>query len=320
MYSKGRKIIKNITKKIVNYRLKLINESYVSRILKNNYYMNYIINLKEKFTKFIKDNNINTDKFYKKLAENMKNNILFKETINNKEFMNILKNMNIIKSLDKYYNINLEDINKLEKEENDEEIITNAINSGELFVFGINNEYPIIIQNIALLTIINKTYLEIYIEDKHYKDIYNKNNKYDTNYVDIFKNNKYVDKIIYTSNINKKINTVQTEFMNYIIKQNINTTDFYNKMLKKMEETGKIYSNTLKKQKYLNILKNMYIVEDIDDIYKKISTKTSETLVDNYIKSLELYGILFVFGKNKKIKPTNINNGLLNIINELYKK
>jgi hypothetical protein len=143
-----------------------------------------------------------------------------------------------------------------------------------------------------------------------------------SNYILKKRHNIYCNKILYYKIMDDAFNDAKNVILEYITKNNINTTTFYNKLIELMKDKPEIFD--VENKKFCDILRNMKIVETIDEPYLRYShsKEVPGKMMEHFILDLESTGELFVFGKKQKLQPTGSsplilsNPALLEIINE----
>jgi hypothetical protein len=329
--------IKTFFKKGVDYFKNFIsreyNSEYVDNVIYNNdlnkeydivtdYWDDWLTDY-ELYYLALDEDNINNKKFYDLMIEKMNEypNI-FEDTLKNPEHLDLLKKMIIVPYC--YEEENGEDnkIAQLISEDN--------YHNGKVFIFRVDNNYLYNTNNYALLYIINLIYIEQNKNNTKYIEYFNKkkiNNKLSKQQNDHYfescikklkKNNSYEDEIKKDIEYYK---TSTAEILKYIKENNENNTKFYNDIIESMKKQPNIFGDeTLKNKKFLKILKNMYILENIDEPYEKCTKsqyiKTIEE-IDLFLYNLQETGMLFIYGINKKKMNTKTNPALLKIINEV---
>jgi hypothetical protein len=120
------------------------------------------------------------------------------------------------------------------------------------------------------------------------------------NYTRKLSNKSYVKKILYYNGKEIDIDeNVKNHINNFIREHNINNTKFYNKLIQNMKENEYVFKNTLENKAFLNVLKEMNIVDNIDKLYLgyRKPGNIHRNHIDDYITKYEKSGKLFVFGK-----------------------
>jgi hypothetical protein len=269
---------------------------------------------REEYNYYLEDNNINDTTFYKLMIGKMEEySHIFEDTLKNKEYLTLLKNMQIVPYC-------YEEENG-EKNKPAEAISEDNFVNGKVFIFGIDGQYLYNDNNYALLYIINLIYIkqkkatQKYITKFEKQNIQDKlskkqnNNYFATCIKKLKENNSYENQI--EKNI-EQYKTTTTAVLEYIKKHNVNNSEFYKNIINTMEKQTNIFDDyTLKNKTYFNIIKNMYIVENIDEPLKDAFGEE----IDVFLEKLQKTGTLFIFGKTSH---TKMNPALLDIINEIH--